>query len=110
MYLHHLAGVAGTAPGLYFGGWSFVQCYMTCLAEITNPCNQLRGLLTEFDEREGKLWTFNGVAWGFIFFWFRTVFFSYMMFTKTMVCLDGFVCPDYMSGLEGIDLVLMRFQ
>ena len=33
-----------------------------------------------------------------------------MMFTKTMVCLDGFVCPDYMSGLEGIDLVLMRFQ
>ena len=109
VYMHHLISSIAILPGLYFGGWAFSQNYMVTLCEITNPCNNLRGLLLDIERPGGFLWTFNGLVWLFFFFWFRTVLFTYLVFTKTMVCIDGFTCPDYQSSLEGYDVLVMRF-
>ena len=109
VYMHHLISSIAILPGLYFGGWTFSQNFIVTLCEMTNPCNNLRGLLLDIERPGNLIYEVNAVVWFFFFFWFRTVLFSYLVFTKMMFCMDGFECPDYQSMLEGYDVLLMRF-
>lgn len=113
LYLHHLTGVVGPVSGLYLGGWPLIQCYVVCLAEATNPCNNLRVILSEFGAaRDSALWIANGAAWLIAYVWFRLLLFSYLLFTKIAMCVPGFVCPDYVSDHPegGFDRVVLRVQ
>ena len=107
VYAHHLISLVGCVPGIYFGGWVFSQNYLVCLSEITNPCNNIRGLLTDLEIPNGKIYAVNAIVWFISFLWFRTISFTYIIFTKTAFCIDGFACPDYVSGVEGTDMLII---
>ena len=79
-YFHHIMAITGDIGGVAISGYFGSMAQLTWMTEASTFFVNLRWLLSTHKLTDGKLYIVNGFMMTLVFFVFRVVFYSYMVF------------------------------
>lgn len=79
-FLHHALTGLGNLGGLYIGGFFGSMSQLTWFTEGSTFFVNMRQILAWHEQTKTSLYLYNGLAMLVSFFFFRVIYYSYMVF------------------------------